>query len=319
MQLRTIAPPDYARAVLPHSAKLWAGRRSAATYVAQTLEIASSAYGKRYYRTIGLYDGDELTASCKRYERLVRVGATKLRTFGLGAVFTPEALRGRGYASAMIGMLLDAGRDAGFDAAFLFSDIRSKFYEELGFRVQPSRSFTLRTDALAKQRVEIGRLDDDDWNGVRSAFANVDRARAWSFMRTPLVWDWIRLRLRHGSEHVRGAEANFVVRERGAVRAYVLGMRVPERDTYVVDEFGSSGERGARAIPLLLRGAAGDLRRIAGWLPPSGARETLPRGSVRDRRDAVFMIAPISEAGARWSRLAARPSESDGVWATDHV
>jgi GNAT superfamily N-acetyltransferase len=319
VQLRAISPSEYARAVLPHSASLWAGRRSAATYVAQTLEIAGSAYGKRYYRTIGLYDGDRLTASCKRYERSVRVGAAKLRVFGLGAVFTPEALRGRGYASAMIGMLLDGGRDAGFDAAFLFSDIRPAFYEDLGFRVQPSRSVTLRTDALAKQRIEIARLEDTDWNGIRTAFSSLDRTRTWSFTRTPLVWDWIRMRLRHESEHARGAEANFVVRERGTVRAYVLGVRVPERDTYVFDEFGFSGERGAHAIPLLLRGAAGDLRRIGGWLPPHEARGLLPHGSVRERRDAVFMIAPLSDAGVRWCRLASRASDADGVWATDHI
>ncbi len=318
MQLRTIPPAEYARLVLPLSARLWKGRRSVETYVAQTLEIARGAYGARYYRTIGFYDGDALCASCKRYERTIRVGTQRLRAFGLGAVFTPEPLRGRGYASAMIAMMLDAARGT-YDAAFLFSDIRPSFYEELGFRLEASRTITLRADTLVRSRIEIARLEERDWTGVRRCFALQDRARDWSFARTPLVWDWVRMRLRHGSEHVRGAEANFVVREHGAVRAYVLGMRVPEVDTYVVDEFGFADHRSAQQIPALLRGAAGDLRRIAGWLPPDGARSLLPRGAVRDRRDAIFMIAPLSERGKRWCALSERTSSADGVWATDHV
>lgn len=305
--------------MLPLTAKLWAGRRKMEAYIAQTIEIAESPYGKRSYRTIGLYDGDVLAASCKRYERVVRVGAGRLRTFGLGAVFTPEPLRGRGYASAMIAMLLDAGRDAGYDAAFLYSDIRPQFYEALGFRRQASRTISLRTDAMPKQRVEIARLDERDWPSIHRVFSSLDRGRTWSFQRTPLVWSWVQLRLRHGSEHARGADANFVVRDRGSVRAYVLGMRVPERDSYVVDEFGVANERAAEVVPLLLRGAAGDLRRITGWLPPDGARELLPRGSVRDRKEAIFMIAPLTQSGRRWCALSERPSESDGVWATDHV
>ncbi|MGH7738392.1 MAG: GNAT family N-acetyltransferase [Candidatus Tyrphobacter sp.] len=319
MQLRIIAPAQYAHQVLPLSAKLWAGRRTMAAYVAQTLEIAHSPYGKRSYRTLGLYDGGSLTASCKRYERIVRVGAGRLRTFGLGAVFTPEALRGRGYASAMIAMLLDAARSNGYDAAFLFSDIRPQFYEEVGFRVQPSRTVAIRTDSLPKARVEIERLEERDRQAVRRTFSSLERARAWSFVRTPLVWDWVWLRVRHGSEHVRGADAHFVVRERGSVRAYVLGMRVPERDAYVIDEFGWSGEHGTDLVPLLLRGAAGDLRRVTGWLPPSGAREILPRSSVRDRKEAIFMIAPLSSAGKRWCALSERASAADGLWSTDHV
>jgi GNAT superfamily N-acetyltransferase len=319
MELRVLSPDEHARAVLPLSAKLWKGRRTLQTYVSQTLEIANGSYGKRSYRTYGLYDDGVLAASCKRYERTVRVGAGRLRTFGLGAVFTPEPLRGRGYASAMMAMLLDAGRSAGFDAAYLFSDIRPRFYEELGFFVQPSRTISLRTEALAKARVEIARLDERDWEGVQRAFSWLDRSRAWGFTRTPLVWDWVRMRVRHGSEHTRGADANFVVRDRDGVRAYVLGMRVPERDTYVVDELGYLGDKNAPLVPLLLRGAAGDLQRISGWLPPESARGLLPRGSVRPRKEAIFMITPLTAEGKRWRALSERNSDADGVWTTDHV
>jgi predicted N-acetyltransferase YhbS len=318
VELRTIPPLEYARLVLPLSAKLWAGRRNLETYAAQTLEIAQGGYGRRYYRTIGLYDDGALISSCKRYERTVQLGARRLRVFGVGAVFTPEPLRGRGYASVMLAMLLDAARAERCDAVYLFSDIRPHFYEELGFRLQPSRSITLRADELPAGRIALARMEERDWDGIRRAFSMLDRARTWSFTRTPLVWDWIRTRLRHGSEHTRGADAHFVVRKGGAF-AYALGMRVPERDTYALDEFGFAGNGAEELLPTLLRGAAGDLRRIAGWLPPDGARQILPRGAVRDRRSAIFMIAPLSESGKRWCALSERPSPADGVWSTDHI
>lgn len=319
MQLRTIAPDAYARLVLPLSAALWAGRRDLQTYISQTAEIARGKYGRRFYRTIGLYDGTKLTASCKRYERTIRLGKERLRVVGIGAVYTPEALRGRGYASAMLGIILDDSRRHGYDAVYLFSDIRPRFYGDIGFRLQPSRTIQLRADTLARSRIEISRLEESDWRGVQRCFALVDRTRAWSFTRTPLVWDWVRTRLAHGSEHPRGATANFVIREHGIVHAYVLGARVPQNDTYAFDEFGFAGPAGAAIVPALLRGAAGDLRRIQGWLPPDGARNLLPRGIMRTRRIGAFMIAPLTAAGRRWCRLSERESAADGVWATDHI
>jgi GNAT superfamily N-acetyltransferase len=319
MQLRVVAPSEYARLVLPLSAQMWAGRRDLQTYVSQTLEIARGRYGLRSYRTIGLYEGSALLASCKRYERIVRVGRQRLHVVGIGAVFTPTPLRGRGYASAMLGMALDSARSSGADAIYLFSDIRPHFYEQLGFRLQPSRTLTLRADALPKSRIEIARFEERDWPCVQRCFSLLDRARPWSLVRTPLAWDWVRTRLAHGSEHVRGAAANFVVRWKGGVRAYVIGTRDPERDTYVLDEFGFAGTAGAALIPPLLRSAAGDLRRITGWLPPDGTRHLLPRGTVRDRRVAIFMIAPLTALGRKWCVLSESASPSDGVWSTDHV
>ena len=63
MRLRELSAEAYAREVLPQTAELWAGRRSVEVYADQTLALATSAYGRRFYRTIGLYDGGSLVAS----------------------------------------------------------------------------------------------------------------------------------------------------------------------------------------------------------------------------------------------------------------
>lgn len=318
-ELREIPVEVYAHEVLPHTAALWAGRRSFELYQSQTLEIAHSAYGKRFYRTIGLFEGSRLLASCKRYERTARVGSRRLRACGIGAVFTAQELRGRGYASAMLGALLDAARDEGFGAAYLFSDIRPQFYAQLGFTELPSRSISLRADTLDGGHVAAEPLGARDWSGVRGCFDALDARRGWALERSPLVWDWIRLRLRQGCEHASGQPVRLVVRRGRTVSAYLIGRREPVHDAFVLDEFGYADDAGREEVPRLLRAAAGDLRRVTGWLAPEGARQALPRGSVRRRPAAIWMAAGLTALGREFVQNAAAPAPFDGVWSTDHV
>jgi len=319
MKLAPIDAAIYARDVLPLTAELWAGRRNYETYVAQTNEIATCGYGQRHYRTIGLYDGSKLVASMKRYERTIHFGAHRLQAVGIGALFTPAEFRGRGYASAMLAMMLDQARVDGCDVAYLFSDISPKFYNDLGFTTLPSRSMSVRADGLAGSRIEVQRLEDSDWTGIRRCFELGERLRPWGFVRTPLVWDWVRVRYRHDSEHPIGVQMNLVVRRGRGIAAYILGARAPEHDAYLVDEFGFADAEAALLVGPLLRAAAGDLRRVTGWLPPDPAREALARASVRKRAKAIFMAAPLSRNGGDWLALAGARKSSDGVWSTDHV
>ncbi|HEY8321084.1 MAG TPA: GNAT family N-acetyltransferase [Candidatus Baltobacteraceae bacterium] len=312
-------PADaFAREVLPLSAKLWAGRRDLATYQRQTTEVARSPYGRANYATFGFEVDGMRVASCKRYLRTIRFGTKQLRAAGIGAVFTPEDYRGCGYASAMLATLLDERRAAGDDVAYLFSDIRPQFYGAIGFVELPSRAISLRADALPTTRVAVERLEAKDWPAVQRTFAAREAERPWGFERNAQVWNWVRLRIKHGSEHTAGSETNLVIRRGRTLAGYVIGVRAPEHDAYIVDEFGW-GDRDEDVVAPLLRAAAGDLRRIVGWLPPDRARELLPRGAVRKRKDAIFMAAPLTKAGKAWLDAAHASSSADGVWATDHV
>ncbi len=319
MKLQTIPAKAYERDVLPLTAPLWAGRRSFEQYVAQTHELAASAYGRRRFRTVGLYDGRRLVASFKRYERTLRDGPRVLRTIGFGAVFTPAELRGRGYASFMLASALDAARHDGYDLAYLFSDIRPQFYAAVGFRSLPSRELTLRADALPPERLHIASLARADAAAVRRCFERADLRRGSAFVRDDAMWRWIATRVHHGSEHRLGHATNLAVRRGRRICAYVLGARVPERDAYVFDEFGFSDDAAATLIPALLRAAAGDLRRIIGWFPPDGARQTLPKGTTRKRKGATLMMAPLSGDGERLIDTLCRDANADFTWATDHV
>ncbi len=319
LALRSIDPTTYARAVLPLTEPLWAAGRDFETYVRHTLELARSGYGRSHYSTVGLYDGAALCASCKCYEREIRIGDRTLKTVGIGAVFTPHELRGRGYGSAMLAALMDREHAAGSDALYLFSDISPTFYETLGFVAFPSRVFSLRADDLPHARMTIKQATSEDYAAIRRLFSRHERLRPWSFKRTPLFWEWLYLRTRHGSEHPGGDVLTFVLREGTRVDAYVTGVRSPAHDSFIVDELGIRDERERDFIAPFLRSAAGDLRRIVGWLPPEPIRRMLPRGSIRRRKDAIFMVAPLSRAGHAWVRSSSGTGIGDPVWSTDHI
>lgn len=318
-RLVELEPNAYARQILPLTHELWANGRTFETYVDQTVELALTGYGKRYYRTLGLLDGKEIVATFKRYDRHARLRGQQLAAMGIGAVFTPAKNRGRGYASLMLATALEHARGQHFDFAYLFSDIHPQFYKALGFVELPSRLISFRSDALSKSRLDVDRLQPKDWPAIRRCFDATEQRRNYGFIRGPLFWRWLQTRIRHGSEHAHGQAVHLCVRRGRNLAAYVLGQREPKHDAYVLDEFGFATQKDSALIEPLLRAAAGDLRRIAGWLPPSSVRSLLPRGSVRKRKDAVFMIAPLSPNGKRFLELAKTSGTADAVWSTDHI
>ena len=319
IRLQIVAPDDYVRDVLPHSSALWAGARSIEGYAAEFLATANSGWGKRRFRTLGLRVGGELVASCKRYERTLRCGERSYKAAGIGAVFTPDALRGRGYATALLGAFLDAEREAGTALAYLFSDIHPAFYERLGFVALPSRTIALRAAELSGERIEVAVLGDADATAVRRLFDALDARRPFAFARTPLDWEWQRLRAasrEHAAQLVR-----LGVRRGRALAAYVVGRRIPAADAFMVDEFAFARDGDAPLIAPLLRAGAGDLRTVRGWLPPALARDALPRGAVRARKDAIAMVLPLSAPfrAAFRTRATDRAQNADPCWSTDHI
>lgn len=312
VDVEAISLDEYTRDVLPHSAALWAHGRSIEHYVRDQRAFAKSGFGRRRFRLAGIRLDGAIVTSCKLYARELRCGDRMLRALGIGAVFTRTSHRGRGLATLMLSALLDAEHAAGTDFAYLFSDIRPQFYADLGFITLPSRIFTLRADSLAFERVAPTPIREDDWPAVARCFASLEAHRPYALHRTPLVWEMIRSRNRIG----------LAIRSGRRILAYCLGRREIKSDAFVIDEFSFAGPQHAHLIPPLLRAAAGDLRKITGWLPPSPAREALPHASVRARRDGILMLAPLSPlARSRWkldSRDVLR-SPSDVIWSTDHI
>ena len=320
MSLAPIPSEDYAREVLPETFALWGRRRSFERYVGDFRAVADSAYGRQRHFTVGVRVDERIVCSCKLYDREVRWGESTLRATGIGAVFTRSDERGRGYASALLGALLDQERAAGRDLAFLFSDIHPAFYERLGFIRLPSRLLALRASSLDGSPAGAVPLEPKDWAGVRRCFDALESTRAWALRRSPLVWNWMRQKwaapLEDGAQPV-----NLAIRRGRAVAAYAIGRRMPLVDTFVLDDFAFDGDEARALLPALVRAGAGDLRRVGGWLPPAGARDALPRGSVRVRAEAIFMLLPLSRPARGWWKACgdeAFAARADATWAADH-
>lgn len=217
----------------------------------------------------------------------------------------------------MLGAALDEARAEGYESAYLFSDIRPQFYIPLGFRALKSRQFSVDAAELPSTRLDLAALGAEHWVAVRRLFDLGERRREVGFLRNAAVWEWIALCARRASERSTANATNLVARRGGRIEAYVLGVRVPQRDAYVLDELGFA-PGAAALVPALLRAAAGDLRRITGWLPPAPARAILPKVVVRRRGSAIPMIASLRARGRQLLETAER-SGDEFCWATEHV
>jgi hypothetical protein len=172
---------------------------------------------------------------------------------------------------------------------------------------------------LPAERVEVSVLGERDRTAVRRVFDALDARRPFAFARTPLDWEWQRLR-DASREHANGV-VRLGVRRGRTLAAYVTGRRVPSADAFALDELAFGRDDDRHLIAPLLRAAAGDLRTIRGWLPPALARDALPRGAVRPRKEAVAMVIALSapfRAALRSYRSEPR-DRADPCWSTDHI
>jgi len=178
----------------------------------------------------------------------------------------------------------------------------------------------LRADALPHARIAAHTLGDADWPALERCFATLDATRPLAFARPPLVWEFLRLRER--SHEASGVLVRLGVMRGRRLVAYVVGRRFPAADSFALDEFAFVDDDAALLLPALIRNAAGDLRKVTGWLPPGPARAALPRGAVRVRRTAVTMMLPLSAAArGAWGRSAEAigTGSADPVWNADHI
>jgi GNAT superfamily N-acetyltransferase len=122
---------------LDESWALWHDGLTRPAYGAYNAAQLKTRWGAAHLARVGLVDGGRLLASAKRYALTVWLDGRRIPALGIGAVFTPPALRGRGHAPALVEQLCADARAQGRGVALLFSEIGAAYYERLGFRVVP--------------------------------------------------------------------------------------------------------------------------------------------------------------------------------------
>jgi len=288
-ELRDLAGAErdaYFRGVHP----IWGGGLSEDRFVAFQRRLAEAGEAGDRHRLIGLFDGTRLLAAMKAYDLLGSCAANPLRILGIGAVFTPPPLRRRGHARRMLELAIAEYAAHGAQAAILFSDIGTAYYERLGFRALRSEECMVDPSGLPRSSSHAAASADEA--GLSRLLA---RSRAKNGDLTLARDGWVlRFQLRRLRELARArgaAEPEWGIAVRDGAGEEGAAMVRMARDAIDLLDAGwtSEGARDAllgRLREILLRSGRHRLRL---W-PSHQLRGLFP---AQPRASALAMVAPL--------------------------
>jgi len=280
----------YLRGIHP----IWGGLLDETRFLAFQRRLADAPEARGRYRMLGWFDGSRLLSAFKQYDLQGMAGTKPLRIVGIGAVFTPPALRRQGHAFAMLETAIEEARKSGVDGALLFSDIDVRYYERLGFVPVESRESSVTASHLPRPSGGFRPATAGD----EPALAQIFAAARQNELRLHLVRDeWtVRFQLRRLRElsRARGVsepEWGVVVEGRGGDGGAMVRFG---RDS--VDVLDAAWTTDA-ARDVLLAGLRDCMQRsgrarLRFW-PVLQLRGLFP---AADRRSSIAMIAKLSDA-----------------------
>lgn len=287
--------------ILSESHAIWSDGLTREAYAKYNAAQMRTPWGSRHLRRFALVDGAEVLASAKRYEFTARVDGEGMRAVGIGAVFTPERQRGRGYAREIIDRLTSDAASDGVAVAVLFSEIDPDYYTRMGFVAIPRRELLIhaRTGNRGAPMVLVRAGEERDIPAV-TALAGV-MANAHRFAIQPDE-DFIRFsltkkRLLAGLLDPHLLNVEFFIVEEGAGAVAFAVLTVTSEDV-VLEMCGDRDPTGARVGALLQVLAARDPINPPpaiscflppGWLPPQVEID----GGAPVK--AVMMVKPLRE------------------------
>ena len=259
--------------VLDDTYPIWGEGLSRQAYGAWNRGQMATDWGRGRLGRVALVDGERVLSSAKRYVFDGRIGGTAARILGIGAVFTPPELRGRGGARQLIREMTAAAARDGFSHALLFSEIGPALYESLGFVTVPRRRYAFTTTGKAGAPATFVRSGEtEDLPAVSELSALFTPGAGFALDRPPSLVQFSLTRKRLlaglGPRGLRHAEF-FVAEEGYRAAAYVTLTRGPEGVT--LQECGDRDPTGARVGAILqvlaAREPADGPIVVHGWLP----------------------------------------------------
>lgn len=289
--------------ILDETYPLWGEGLSRAAYGQWNEAQRRSDWGRFALRRVALVEEGVLLASAKRYDFQARVGPDVVSVLGIGALFTPPAMRGQGHGRAIVTAMIDEAAARGCRYALLFSDIGPSYYAALGFQVVPRQLLTLEVTQKPGAPATLVRSGEpadlpaiSDMSMRHAAGASFALERSPGFVAFGLVRK--RLLAGLGPDGLRQVEF-FVSEEAHQPVAYVLVTRGPAGA--ILAECGDRDPSGARVGAMLqvlaAREPAEPVHRLTGWLP----RDLRPpQLRIVDERPAgeIMMVRAIAPDAA---------------------
>jgi GNAT superfamily N-acetyltransferase len=267
--------------ILDQTHSLWSDGLNRLRYGQYNAAQMRTPWGSRHLTRLALVDGDRLLASAKRYDLVAVLDGREVKLVGIGAVFTPPALRGLGHGRHIVNAILESARSDGAGLALLFSEIGTGYYERLGFTPVPLDACELivrRKPGAPAILIRTG--DDRDLPFVAEMHESRAREYRFSLRYDP---DWLQYsitkrRLLCGLGRPGARDVEFHVTEEGTRPvAWVLlhversqaGRGRPERWTLEScgDRDPSGARVGAMLQSLLARDPAAPRPDIRAWWP----------------------------------------------------
>ena len=311
-----VADPVLHEQILDMTYPLWGEGLTRHAYGAWNRGQMNTPWGRGHLARVALTDDGRLLASAKRYEFDAVIQGARRRVVGVGAVFTPPALRGNGHARVLIEeMLSQAARD-GAEWALLFSEIGARYYESLQVVPLPRSIATVVTvekPGAPATYIRAGETADLPFIAELSAPYGTGASMALARTADLIGFGISRKRLLAGLGPAGLRHTEFFVAEEGhRPAAYVVISRGPSG--VVLEECGDRDPTGARVGSMLqvINAREPSIRQqpMRTWLPPS----------LRPPQLVVIGEAPAPEIMMMRSLAANTPSTIDGTvtyWQTD--
>ncbi len=288
--------------ILDSSHALWGEGLSRKAYAQFNVSQLATRWGRSHLDRVALVEKGRVLSSAKRYTLELSIDGRAARALGIGAVFTPPDLRGRGFARQLLDRLIDDAARQGDDVALLFSEIGAAYYARAGFSVVPRDTLRL---AVARKPGSPGVVMRTGEMRDLPLMAAMDAELAARYRlhlrRSP---EWIeygvaKKRLFSGLGPAGARDTLFfVVEEGGRAVAYVIVVATPHG--WTLEECGDRDPSGARAGALLhaliAREPAAAPPLMMGWLPEGWLPPQLTIVS-RAAAEQVMMIRPLPAVG----------------------
>ena len=316
------AREDQMEAILRQSHAAWGEGLTPDQYVAYNLGQKRTRWGRERYRFLIATDGEGgPVSSLKLYTLPAELDGRRIVLAGVGAVFTPEAHRGRGYAARLVEEALGgaggpaggAAASAGAAAALLMSEIGGDYYERLGFAAIPQDEsgclpflpapwpgVPAWVDGPDPESVVPGLRPhtDSDLDDLAAIHEESTRGQRFRLLRDRSAWEHLVTRLALGERlGAKRLDRIDVVERGGRVVAYAAwrqdkgGLEWREHGARLGDE--------EALVDLfwlaLARARARGVNRMIAWQVPAVVRtRRLYPVAIRPQHDPVVMLRPLA-------------------------
>ncbi len=193
--------PDQIGQALKNSLAFWSGGKTYAQVIAKFTALRGD---EKILSMAGILDHDEnVTGSLKRYFFDLDSPDGPIKAIALGAIYTREEFRNRGIAKTLIQNVLEEAKQT-CDAAILFSDIGTEYYEKFGFQsLQDLRWMADAKTLLGGPTLNIRLAEKKDTDQLRSWYEKSFSRGTLRIIRSSReIWNFQRQRSGANCDHI---------------------------------------------------------------------------------------------------------------------